>query len=554
MKVRDAIAQWCSDIETPFVAGIPGNGILEIIDSLTLRGEVPFILTRHEQGASMMAYSYAFQTGRPAVVVGSKAPGATNLAIGVMGAFVESLPMLVINAQVSNAHEGYEAFEEIDLASFFEPITKWSVQVNNAGRTLEILNEAYRRTMTGRPGPVHVAIPYNFMNAELDRYVPPTLPSAGTTLGDEAGQIVDLIRTARRPLLIAGGGVPAANADDVLAIAHDLGCPIVGSWLRKPVPDRDSHYVGMAGIGGSPAAQHAIADADVVLALGCRFSEQMTEHFRMKFADNAKLIHVDLDPAVIGRTYPVYMGVRADLKDVLPELRATVKATGSGAADPGRRDWLETLQREQAGYLDRLATYERDPVQPQGRYVVELLRELLDDDARLVLDSGNYLHWADQYFPVGSAGLFHYPTSGTMGFGVPGAIGAKIANPDRMVCALVGDGGFAMTMGELETAVRLGTPILVVIINNSTLGHIRIRQGVNFSGRYVGVDFSPQHFVHVPKAFGVFAAEVGRTEDVRSALAEAIDVVRSGGCAVVDVHVSDEMADGPLVHWWPPSA
>jgi acetolactate synthase I/II/III large subunit len=551
MKVCDAIARWCADVETPFVAGIPGNGILEIIDRLADRDEVPFILTRHEQGASMMAYSYAFQTRKPAVVVGSKAPGATNLSIGVMGAFVESLPMLVITAQVSNEHEGYEAFEEMDLASFFRPITKWSVQVNNAGRTLEILNEAYRRTTTGRPGPVHVAIPYSFMNQEIERYVRPRLPSTGTTLGEDASRIVDLLRSARRPLIIAGGGVPAGNADDVLAVAHDLDCPIVGSWLRKPVPDRDPHYVGMAGIGGSPAARHAIAEADVVLVLGCRFSEQMTEHFRMTFAPDARLIHIDIDAAVLGRVHAVHLGVQADLEDVLPELRVAVEGSDRTTIDTGRRDWLAALQRTQKGYLGDLAVYQRDETQPQGRFVVEQLRDLLDEDTRLVLDSGNYLHWAEQYFPVDAAGLFHYPTSGTMGFGVPGAIGAKIANPDQMVCALVGDGGFAMTMGELETAMRIGTPILVVIINNSTLGHIRIRQGANFGGRYVGVDFTSQHFAHVPEAFGAVGIEVTRTEEVRAALTKAVEVVRGGTSAVVDVHVSEEMADGPLVHWWP---
>jgi acetolactate synthase-1/2/3 large subunit len=551
VKVCEAIAQWCRDIETPFVAGIPGNGILEIIDKLSTDTDVPFILTRHEQGASMMAYSYAFQTRKPAVVVGSKAPGATNLAIGVMGAFVESLPMLVITAQVSNAHEGYEAFEEIDLAEFFTSITKWSVQVNNPQRVLEVLNEAYRRAMTGRPGPVHVAIPYNFMQQEVGDYVPPALPVAGTTLQPRLNAIVDVLRSAERPLIIAGGGVPPQNADDVLAIGRGLGSPIVESWLRKPIPDRDAHCVGMAGIGGSPAAAHAIQDADVVLVLGCRFSEQMTEHYKMAFASDAKLIHIDIDPAVIGRVYPVHLGVQADLRDVLPELRAAAEVSASPAVDTSQSDWLGLLQKEQRAYLDQLATYQRDDLRPQGRYVVEQLRDLLDENTRLVLDSGNYLHWAEQYFPVKAAGLFHYPTSGTMGFGVPGAIGAKIANPDAFVCALVGDGGFAMTMGELETAMRLGTSILVVIINNSTLGHIRMRQEVNFGGRCVGVNFTEQHFAHVPEAFGAFGVEVNRTEDVRSALSHAVAVVRGGRSAVVDVHVSDEMAAGPLVPWWP---
>ena len=550
MKVCDAIARWCADVETPFVAGIPGNGILEIIDSMSTATDVPFILTRHEQSASMMAYSYAFQTGRPAVVVGSRAPGTTILTIGVMGAHVESLPMLVLTAQGSNAHEGCEAFGEIDLSALFEPITKWSVQVDDPGHTIEILNEAYRRTLTGRRGPVHVAIPYDFMQQEAGRYVRPTRPVSPITPQGSVDGIVELMLSAQRPLIIAGGGVPPQNADDLLAVARGLSAPVVQSWLRKPVPDRDPHCIGMAGVGGSPAARRGIQDADVVLVLGCRFSEQMTEQYAMSFAADAKLVHVDLDAAVIGRVYPVHLGVQADLGDVLPELRAAVEA----AQPAGPSDWLTALQKEQAGYLQELACYRRDDTTPQSRYVVEQLRELLDADTRLVLDSGNYLHWAEQYFPVEHAGLFHYPTAATMGFGIPGAIGAKIAHPDAFVCALVGDGGFTMTMGELETAVRLGTPLLVVVINNSALGHIRMRQEANFAGRSVGVNYGEQHFSHVAAAFGVFGAEANATADVRPALEEAVEVVRGGGCAVVDVHVSDEMATGPLVRWWPRSA
>lgn len=554
MKVCEAIAPWCADIETPFVAGILGNGLLEIADRLAADTDVPFILTRHEQGAAMMAYSYAFQTGKPAVVVASKAPGATNTGIGVMGAYVESLPMLVISAQVSNDHEGYEAFEEIDLAAFFAPITKWSVQANNANRVLELLNEAYRRTLTGRPGPVHVAIPYNFMQREIEQYVPPSIPSADTTIsGDRLTDVVELMSSAKRPLIIAGGGVPARNDVDVLVLAEALPAPIVSSWLRKPVSDRHPNFVGMAGIGGSPAARVAIHDADTVLVLGCRFSEQMTEHYRMKFAPGVRMIHIDLDPAVIGRVYPVAMGITGDLGALLPLLRETVTtaATAPAPSTPsGERSWLARLQREHAGYHQRLADARTAGTAVGGREVVRELRRLLPDGSRLILDSGNYLHWADQYFPITSAGEFHYPTSGTMGFGVPGAIGAKIAHPAALVCALVGDGGFAMTMGELETAARVRSPILVVIVNNGTLGHIRMRQDAALDGRRVGVDFIEQHFAHVPKAFGLFGAEVSSDTELQAVLKEAIAEVEAGRSAVVDVHVTDELAPGPLVHWW----
>lgn len=550
MKVAEAIARWCADIQTPFVAGIPGNGILEIIDQLVTETDVPFILTRHEQSAAMMAYSYAFHTRKPAVVVGSKAPGAANLAIGVMGAYVESLPMIVITAQVSNRHEGYEAFEEIDLAGFFKPIAKWSVEVHHSERTLEILNEAYRRTLSGRPGPVHVAIPYNFMNHELSSYISPGVPTSLGMRGAGLTAIVETARAAQRPVIIAGGGVPFANASDVLAMARYLDAPVVESWLRKPVPDRDEYCIGMAGIGGSPAAQHAIANADVALVFGCRFSEQMTEHYRMAFAKDVKLVQIDIDPAVIGRVYETHLGIQGDLQHVLPQLRELFEQAGTSAGH-NRAEWRRQLQAMQADYLGELSRYKRDAVQPQGRYVVEQLRSLLPADAVLVLDSGNYLHWAEQYFPIPYPGLFHYPTSGTMGFGVPGAIGAKYAHPEQLVCALVGDGGFAMTMAELETSMREQIPILIVIINNSTLGHIRIRQETNFGGRCVGVNFSVQNFVHVAQAFGAYGIEVNRAEDVTHALRVAIETVEGGRTAVVDVHVSDEMANAPIVNWWP---
>jgi acetolactate synthase-1/2/3 large subunit len=550
MKIPEAIARWCQDIEAPFVAGIPGNGMLGVIDELSTKTDVPFVLTRHEQGASMMAYSYAFHSRKPAVAFALKAPGATNTSIGVMGAYLESLPMIVLTCQVSSKHLGYEAFEEMDLVNFFKPITKWSVAVHQPERLMGVLNEAYRRTLSGRPGPVHVSIPYDFMNYEVDGYDSPKVPMNPPISTSVIETFEDVLLDAERPIIIAGGGLPFENAQDVLCIARLLDVPVVQSWLRKPVPDRDPYCVGMAGIGGSPAAQHAIANADAVLVLGCRFSEQMTEHFVMRFNESAKIIHVDIDPAVIGRVFNVHTGIEGDLKEFVPVLRKRLEAI-KPAANSKRAAWREKIQSIQNKYITDLKEYKRDEQQPQGRFVVEQLRELLPSDAVMVLDSGNYLHWAEQYFPVPEAGLFHYPTSGTMGFGVPGAIGAKFARKDQFVCALVGDGGFAMTMGEIETAVRLDIPILVVVINNSTLGHIRIRQDTAYGSRHNGVNFGWQDFSYIAKAFGVYGARVDEVANLRSVLEEAINSVKNGTSAIVDVHVSDEMADAPNVHWWP---
>lgn len=549
MEVCEAIARWCKDIETPFVAGILGNGLLEIADQLDQVTDVPWILTRHEQGAAMMAYSYAFQTGKPAVAVGSKAPGATNATIGVMGAFVESLPMVVITAQVANKHEHLEAFEEIDLVALYKPITKWSVQVNNPDRVLGLLHEAYKRATSGRPGPVHVSIPYDFMHHEIDEYIAPKLPVAGTNIrASSMRTVIDELSSAKRPLIIAGGGLPFKTESDLLAIAELIGAPIVSSWLRKPMADNYPNFVGMAGIGGSPASRSAIADADVILVLGCRFSEQMTEHYKMAFAKDSLLIHIDIDPAVIGRVYTTEIGIVGDLADLMPQLREAVVEVKPTTDD--RVTWLSTLQAEHREYRGDLTADQTPGDEIGGRELVRAMRKLLPGDTRLVLDSGNYLHWAEQYFPINQAGQFHYPTSGTMGFGIPGAIGAKIAYPDNMVVALVGDGGFAMTMSELETAVRIETPILVIIVNNSTIGHIRMRQDANFKGRRVGTNFIKQHFAYVPKAFGAFSNEVESATQLEEVLGDAIIAVQSGQIAVVDVHVTQELASGPLTPWW----
>jgi acetolactate synthase-1/2/3 large subunit len=550
MKVSQGIARWCRDIGTPFVAGIPGNGILEVIDRLSTETSVDFLLTRHEQGASMIACSYAFQTGRPAVVVGSKAPGATNLGIGVMGAYIESLPMVVITVQVSDRHLRYEAFEEIDLEALFKPITKWSIQVTHPDRVGGILNEAYRRAVSGRPGPVHVAIPYSLMEQETSAYVAPKVPYVPGINLDEVKRAVDILTTAERPLLIAGGGLPFGCSADVLAIGSAIGAPIVSSWLRKPVPDENELYVGMAGIGGSPAAQRAVAEADVVLALGCRFSEQMTEHYRMAFNSSAKLLHVDIAPEVIDRIYTSYVGIVADLRSFIPAVRRVVEEEVVRTFQS--QHWLGELQGIQSKYRADLHRHLQEGDEtPKGRTVVKTLRHLTDADTHLVLDSGNYLHWAEQYFPVRNAGLFHYPTAGTMGFGIPGAIGAKIACPDSLVCALVGDGGFAMTMAEIETARRISTPILVVIINNGTLGHIRMRQEVTFDGRTAGVDFGPGNYSYAADIFGAVGITVSKSSELTTVLTDAINGVRSGRTVVVDVTVSEELAAAAIESWWP---
>ena len=515
---------------------------MEILDTCYDDPDMRVILGRHEQAAAFISHGYAKATGKPSVCMATKSPGATNLVNGITAAFIESTPVIAISGDVSTEFKGRDCFEEVDLVSVFKPITKWSASVPSAKRIPEYLREAFRIAQSGRPGPVHVAIPANFFKEEIDidiselqnvqqyycRYDVYPNPAS-------IREAADVILNAKRPMIIAGGGVLQSGASkEVVELAELFSMPMATTYRKKPIPEDHYLYVGPTGVTGVKASSKAFKWADVVLAIGCRFSEFATDTYNMDFTGK-KLIHIDIDPRVIGKIYPVSVGIVSDCKAAIRSLLDVLKAgTANKSYNTENIEFISELIREWNNDL-----YNRDfdssPIS-HGRFLKDL-RDTLDRDAYVVLDSGNFASWTSWYFKTYVPGTFLFPTSGSMGFGLPGAIGVKLANPDKQVVSISGDGGFAMTMQELETIAREDIKILSLVVNNYNLSNIKARQKFKYNERYLGVDFvKPQDFAGVARALGCYAERVSQPEEFKPALERSLKNLP----AVLDILVDPE--------------
>lgn len=525
-----------------FISTIPGGGLMEILDICYDDPGMRAVLVRHEQAAAFIAHGYARATGKPSVCMATKSPGATNLVNGITAAFIESTPVIAISGDVSTDFKGRDCFEEADLVSIFRPITKWSASVPTAKRIPEYLREAFRVSLSGRPGPVHLAIPANFFKEEIDinpseledvqkfycRYDIYPNPSS---VKDAA----EVIANAKRPMIIAGGGVLQSGASEkVVELAELFTMPMATTYRKKPIPEDHRLYVGPTGITGVKASSKAFKWADAVIAIGCRFSEFATDTYGMDFTGK-ELVHIDIDPRVIGKVYPVSAGIVSDAKAAVSSLLDELKTkTLNKPCNTENLEFVTALVREWHDDLyDR--DFDKSPIS-HGRLLKEL-RETLERDAYVVLDSGNFASWTSWYFKTYVPGTFLFPTSGSMGFGLPGAIGVKLAHPDKQVVSISGDGGFAMTMQELETAARENIKVLSVVVNNYCLSNIKVRQKYKYNERYSGVDFvKPQDFAGVAKALGCYAETVTQPEELGPALNRCLNNLP----AVLDVRVDPE--------------
>lgn len=548
MTVAEFVARTLMREQVGFVAGVPGSGLMEILDTLNREGGVRLVQVRHEQVAALMAVGYGKAARRPAVCVGTRSPGGTNLVMGVTAAFIESVPLLALTGQVPTKYRWKGAFEEVDLAEVFRPITKFSVDVHRADRVPDVLWEALRAAQTGRPGPVHVAIPYDLAKEEIraevldpERYRPLTPPAPDPRALDRAAEV---LAQARRPVLVAGGGVWMSGASEAaLRLAQQLGAAVVSTWQKKPVAETDPLSMGTMGYGGSAAAAFALRYADVILALGTRLWDRTTDEFNFQPAPGARLIHVDVDPAVVGRNYAVDVGVVGDVRLALEGLGQRL----AGRVQPEPR-WVEQCRRAKAAWQERLRRRPmgRKPVRPWD--VVRAIREIVDDETTLVTDSGSYIHYAAQYFTAPRPGVYFNPNSGSMGFGLAGGLGVQLARPTSRVVVLAGDGGFLMTVQDLETAVRERLPVVCVVLNNFAFGSIHTRQKAYYGGREVWSRLQNPDFVHLAGAFGAWAVRVEQGEELDVALRAALE---AGGPAVVEVRSEDVAEESPLLaSWW----
>ena len=476
----DLVLETLRDLGIDTIFGYPGGAVLPLYDAIYNFKGIRHILGRHEQGCLHEAEGYAKSTGKLGVAVVTSGPGATNAITGIADAMSDSVPLLVFTGQVARAGIGKDAFQEADIVGITMPITKYNYQVRETADIPRIITEAVHIATTGRPGPVVIDLPKDVSALETDFIYSPevNLPSYQPTLDPNDMQIKKILKQlskAKKPVLLAGGGISYAEASKELnEFAERYQIPVVTSLLGQgTIATSHPLFLGMGGMHGSFAANIAMTEADFMISIGCRFDDRLTGNPKT-FAKNAKVAHIDVDPAEIGKIISADIPVVGDAKKALQMLLAEPTVHNN------TEKWIEKVTKDK----NRVRSYDKKErvVQPQA--VIERIGELTNGDAIVVTDVGQHQMWTAQYYPyqnerqlVTSGGL------GTMGFGVPAAIGAKIANPEKEVILFVGDGGFQMTNQELAILNIYKVPIKVVMLNNHSLGMVRQWQESFYEGR-----------------------------------------------------------------------
>ncbi|RHR47880.1 biosynthetic-type acetolactate synthase large subunit [Clostridium sp. AF18-27] len=501
------------------VFGYPGGAILNIYDALYQhQDEITHILTSHEQGASHAADGYARATGKVGVCLATSGPGATNLVTGIATAYMDSVPVVAITCNVTNNLLGKDSFQEVDITGVTMPITKYNFIVKDVNKLAKVIRRAFTIAQTGRPGPVLVDITKDVTGATCDYeyQAPEEIVRQSDTITEEAmDRAVEMIRKARKPFIFVGGGAVIANASDELrAFAHKIQAPVADSLMGKGAFDgTDELYTGMVGMHGTKTSNFGITEADLLIVVGARFSDRVTGN-ASKFAKNAKILQLDVDPAEINKNIRVDASIIGDVKVILRKLNARL--------DPVNHDeWIAHIERMKDMYPLR---YDKRLL--TGPYIVQAIDEVTDEDTIIVTEVGQHQMWAAQYYNyrkprtlLTSGGL------GTMGYGLGAAIGAKMGCKDRTVINIAGDGCFRMNMNEIATAVRYNIPVVEVIVNNHVLGMVRQWQTLFYGKRYSQTVLNDAvDFVKLAEAMGAKAYRVTQKDDFIPVLKEAISL------------------------------
>jgi len=510
--------------------GLPGGAILPVYDPL-IDSSIRHILVRHEQGAGHMASGYAHATGRPGVAMVTSGPAATNIVTPLCDAYMDSIPVVVITGQVAYSVIGTDAFQEADTVGITMPVTKHNWLISDAQDIPRVVREAFHVATTGRPGPVLIDLPKDVANAPMDWYWPEKvdMPGYKPNVKGHPRQIKDaakLINEARQPVIYAGGGIILADATNQLrALAELTGIPAVTTLMgRGALPDEHPLCLGMPGMHGNYTAVTAMQKADLLITLGARFDDRVTGKVS-SFAPDAKVIHVDIDPAELGKVRFADVPIVGDVCTVIEELIKAVKAEQAKHAPPDLTPWKDTLRGWQENFPLKYTQEEGGPLKPQ--FVIERLRDNTPDDCILVAGVGQHQMWASQLWKfklpntwVNSGGL------GTMGYAVPAAVGAKVGRPDRMVWAIDGDGCFQMTAQELVTAASERIPVKIAILNNAYLGMVRQWQELFYEERYSEVYLSPDlpDYVKWAEAMGCVGMRVDNADDVVATIEKANEI------------------------------
>ena len=524
------------------IFGLPGGAILPLYQTLPEYPQLRHILVRHEQGAAHAADGYARVTGRPGVAWATSGPGATNLVTGIATAQMDSIPMVVIVGQVARAAIGSDAFQETDTTGISLPITKHNYLVMHASEIPRVVKEAFHIASTGRPGPVLIDIPKDVQLEEAEFEYPETvdLPGYKPTLEGHPAQIkraAKLIAESQRPVILAGHGVIFSGAyDELRELAEKAQIPVITTLLGiSSFPDTHVLCVGMPGMHGMAYASLAIEEADLLIALGMRFDDRITGR-PSAFAVNSKKIHVDIDPSEIGKNIKVDVPIVGDLKRVLRKLNKEL-------APNAHLDWLQRIDELKEEHPS-MKIRETDKLLPQ--YIINQLSEATKGNAIIVTGVGQHQMWAAQHYVYTEPrSLVTSGGSGSMGYEVPGAMGAQVGRPDRVVWSVAGDGGFQMTMAELATMVENKIPVKFAIINNQYLGMVRQWQEFFYKKSYVATYYTHNpDFVKLAEAFGMLGLRVTDKTQVRSAIEKAMEYE---GPALIDFVVEEEENVFPMI-------
>ena len=521
------------------VFGYPGGAILNIYDALYQhQDEITHILTSHEQGASHAADGYARATGRVGVCLATSGPGATNLVTGIATAYMDSVPVVAITCNVTNSLLGKDSFQEIDITGVTMPITKYNFIVKDVNRLASVIRRAFTIAQTGRPGPVLVDITKDVTAApcEYEKQVPEEIVRQSDTITEQdMDRAVEMIRKASKPFIFVGGGAVLANASDELrAFAHKIQAPVADSLMGKGAFDgADELYTGMVGMHGTKTSNFGITEADLLIVVGARFSDRVTGN-ASKFAKNAKILQLDIDPAEINKNIKVDASIIGDVKVILRKLNARL--------DPVNHDeWIAHIERMKDMYPLR---YDKNLL--TGPFIVQTINEVTGGDAVIVTEVGQHQMWAAQYYQyrqprtlLTSGGL------GTMGYGLGAAIGAKMGCRDKTVINIAGDGCFRMNMNEIATATRYNIPVVEVIVNNHVLGMVRQWQTLFYGKRYSQTILNDSvDFVKIAEAMGARAYRVTQKEELEPVLREAISLNIP---VVIDCQISCDDKVFPMV-------
>jgi len=529
------------------IFGYPGGAVLDVYDEL-LKTDIQHILVRHEQGAVHAADAYARATGGVGVCLVTSGPGATNTVTGIASAYMDSIPIVVLTGQVNVDLIGNDAFQEVDIVGITRPCTKHNYLVKNVDDLGRILKEAFYIARSGRPGPVLVDLPKDVQQGStiytpmkevsLKSYSPTYTPNV-----KQLPKVVKLIKEAKRPLVFAGGGVIISEASKAFTrLAKKIHAPVTTTLMGLGAyPGTDPQWLGMLGMHGTYRANMAISKADLIIAIGVRFDDRVTGKTSV-FAKNAKIVHIDIDPTSIRKNIPVTIPIVGDCKITLEKLNGLLKKEALGNLKQKRRAWLGKIEEWRA--TNPLGYVQKDTIKPQ--YVVEQLYALTKGEAIITTEVGQNQMWAAQYYHfdrphrfITSGGL------GVMGFGLPAAIGAQAAYPDKLVVDIAGDGSIQMNIQEMATAMQYGLPVKVVILNNRYLGMVRQLQEFFFDSCYACADMDcAPDFVKLAEAYGAVGLRAEKPEEVVPVLKEGLSTPRP---VIMDFIVEREESVYPMV-------